>query len=331
MTRREKLLHGLDLARQTGLEVGALDQPLVRKTEGDIRYVDYADAAFLRHKYRDDPGVKPANIVDVDAIWGEQSMTQAVGGQAFDYALASHVVEHVPDLLAWLDELHAVLRPGATLRLAVPDKRYTFDFLRQTSDVADVITANVMRARAPLPSQLIDSCLNHHVIDRRALWRGDTGDVPRYRPRDRLRHATACARHTLASGEYIDVHCWVFTPLSFLDAMEHLAALGLLRFECERCFDTERDEDEFIVILRASTDERACVETWRRAADALRATVAAAESGAMVAAVRSLQDSAQRQSAELARLLDGFVALERRAAPLVWVVRRLLARLRGRA
>lgn len=332
MGRQGKLLHGLDLAHQAGLEVGALDHPLVRKSEGDISYVDYADAAFLRHKYRDDPGVTPSEVVEVDCIWGGRTMAEAVGGRSFDYALASHVVEHVPDLIAWLSELHAVLRPGATLRLAVPDLRYTFDFRRQASDVADVITANVLGARAPMPGQLIDSCLNHHVIDRALLWRGDTGAVPRYPPRDRLRHAIACARTAAATGEYIDVHCWTFTPASFAAVLEQLCALGFVRFECARCFDTEPGEDEFIVILRAGEDEVACAESWRRTGEALADTAAAPSAAELMQALgdatRALAEATARHAADIARLQDGFVALERRAAPAAWVARRLLARIR---
>ncbi len=342
MDRREKLLAGLDLARQSGLEIGPLDHPLVRKAEGDIRYVDYADAGFLRDKYKDDANVAVADIPEVDAIWGGNTIAEALGTealgdkalgatQAFDYAVASHVVEHVPDLIAWLAELHAVLKPGATLRLAVPDRRFTFDFMRRESHVADAITANVLRARAPLPSQLIDSCLNHHLVDRREMWAGGAARAPRYREAHRFEHAVACARATIATGRYIDVHCWVFTPLSFLGLMEQLAALGLLRFECARCFDTERDEDEFIVILQTSADQERCVESWRQAADAVHAEHAAdlqALAGTLQAAVQAFAEGARQQSAEIAGLEERFGALERRAAPVAWLARRMLARLR---
>lgn len=329
MGRREKLLLGLDVARQSGIEIGALDHPIVLKSEGDIRYVDYADAAFLRQKYRDDAGVRHGSIVEIDAIWGDRTMSESLGAtHALDYALASHVVEHVPDLVAWLAELHTVLRPGASLRLAIPDLRYTFDYQRQPSSVADVLTANVMAARAPLPGQLIDSILHHQVVDRAGLWRGAPPDVPRYPPRDRLAHALACARLVLATGEYIDVHCWAFTPLSFLRLMEQLSALGFVRFACERCFETEQGDDEFIVILRTHQDEVDCVESWRRAADALRPDTPPPPD-ALARAAGLMEDHARRQSAEIARLLDGFTALERRAAPLAWVARRVLARVRA--
>ncbi|MBC7801397.1 MAG: methyltransferase domain-containing protein [Gemmatimonadaceae bacterium] len=331
MDRREKLLSGLDLARQTGLEVGALHNPLVRRADGDIRYVDYADTAYLRHRYRDDPNVAVENIVDVDYVWGAKSMAEAVGGAKFDYAIASHVVEHVPDLIAWLEELHSVLRPGATLRLAVPDRRYTFDVLRQESPVSAVITANLLRARAPLPAQIIDSCMNHQAVDGVALWTGAAAALPRNRPAASLSHALMAARESLETSNYIDVHCWVFTPLSFLRILEQLCAFGLIRFECERCFDTPRGDFEFIVVLRASEDQARCIESWRNAADALRATPdpqVDALAAALRDATHAFQESTHRQSAEIARLQEGMAQLERRAAPLTWLARRAVARVR---
>jgi predicted SAM-dependent methyltransferase len=34
--------------------------------------------------------------------------------------IASHVIEHTPDLVTWLAEIRAILQPNGTLRLAIP-------------------------------------------------------------------------------------------------------------------------------------------------------------------------------------------------------------------
>ncbi len=47
-----------------------------------------------------------------------------------DLLVASHVIEHVPDLITWLREIASVLKPTGQARLAIPDRRYTFDLLR---------------------------------------------------------------------------------------------------------------------------------------------------------------------------------------------------------
>lgn len=63
LSRRDKLLGGLDISRMRGLEIGPLMTPLVCKDDGDILYVDHADTETLRAKYACVPGVDLARIV----------------------------------------------------------------------------------------------------------------------------------------------------------------------------------------------------------------------------------------------------------------------------
>jgi len=82
----------------SGVEIGALDRPLVSTSEGKAFYVDHAATRQLREKYRADANVSVEHIVDVDAIWGAQTLRDCVGrDKLFNYVVASHVVEHVPD------------------------------------------------------------------------------------------------------------------------------------------------------------------------------------------------------------------------------------------
>lgn len=43
MDRCEKILRGLDLKRSIGLEIGPLANPMVRKSDGGVLYLDYGD------------------------------------------------------------------------------------------------------------------------------------------------------------------------------------------------------------------------------------------------------------------------------------------------
>jgi SAM-dependent methyltransferase len=44
----------------------------------------------------------------------------------FDYVLASHLLEHIPDVKRAITELARVLRPGGTLEIRVPDYRHEY-------------------------------------------------------------------------------------------------------------------------------------------------------------------------------------------------------------
>ena len=90
MAKREKMLEGIDLQRDRGIEIGALASPLVTKAEADIRYIDWTDQQALVAKYSNDPNVDTAKIVPVDAIWGDLSLKESLRGESgFGYAIAS--------------------------------------------------------------------------------------------------------------------------------------------------------------------------------------------------------------------------------------------------
>ena len=193
MDRVTKLLTRLDVAGGLGLEIGPLHSPLLRRPEANVLYVDHADTGALRKKYASAPGVAVEAIVEVDIVWQGEALDQLVGSRRFDHVVASHVCEHVPDLSWWLAELRLVLKPYGSIRLIVPDKRYTFDHQRRDSTLADVLAAFVDRRRRPGSREVLDFWLNYQAVDRSAAWRGRYPD-PDALTVDRMQAALARAR-----------------------------------------------------------------------------------------------------------------------------------------
>lgn len=264
--RRDKLLQGLDLRALAGAEIGPLDRPLVRKSDGSVYYVDHVATEALRAKWSADPNIDLSKL-HVDAVWGALSLREGIataagpGFAGLDYVVASHVIEHVPDVITWLQEIQAVLKPGGQLRLAVPDKRFSFDYLRSTSSLADMLYAWQCKARVPNAPCVLDFCLNAAVVDLHAAWRAplDPATLKRYHE---FAGALALAQDARTSGNYHDVHCWVFTPASMARCFAVLARQGLLGFACERFYDTEVDNLEFILALRQDDDTARCAASW---------------------------------------------------------------------
>jgi hypothetical protein len=306
MDRKDKLLAGIDLQRSTGLEIGALDKPIVSKAQGSILYIDHMDSASLRQKYANDPNIDVAKIVDVDAVWGPQSMFEALRGHKVDYILASHVLEHVPDLITWLEELRSVLNVGGDVRLAIPDRRFMFDYLRRETTVADIVHAFLMRAKAPLPYSILDHCLNETIVDEVQAWQGKL-DPDALRRKRTLDEAMTIARDALVTGRYHDVHCWVFTPRSFAELFEQAAALRLINFACHGFFDTEQYQTEFFLRLRECGDRRRIVESWRGMKEAARED----EPGSIAEERRPILETVSVKSHECEVLADGIAEAPR--------------------
>ena len=272
MDRRDMILAGLDVAGLMGIEIGALDKPLVRPGDGPVLYVDHVDTPTLRQKYAGDPGVNMDTLVEVDAIWGANTLREALQARAathpntpvlVDYVIASHVVEHVPDLVGWLNEIQEVLKPTGQLRLAVPDRRFTFDCLREDSRLSDVMIAHLTRTRRPLPQAILDFELNAAPgANFIKLWSGDHSDgLPT--PRPDWTNAIRLARDAMEGG-YHDAHCWAVTPYSLADIFVALAEHGLLRLACKRFEDTGYGDFEFHLTMVPCDEPDIVAESWRR-------------------------------------------------------------------
>jgi hypothetical protein len=255
------MLAGIDLASSVGAEIGALCNPLVTKADGTIIYVDYADAKSLRKHYAGNPSYDVDKIVETDAIWGKQTLVETLG-RPVDFIVASHVIEHVPDLITWLRELNEALTTDGQVRLAIPDRRFTFDFLRRETELADVLDSYITADRVPKPRAILDYYLNATPVDPWAAWRGELNESNVKRS-NTFEAAMAMARDAAANGTYHDAHCWVFTPRSFANLMEQLSALGLMPFACDRFFDTEVNTIEFFVSLRPEPDTEKAIASWQ--------------------------------------------------------------------
>jgi SAM-dependent methyltransferase len=216
MNLRDRIREGMDFSNKTTMEIGPLHRPFVLKTEGDVLYVDHADTETIRRKYKDDPLVDVADIVEIDAVWGEQTLEDCLGStRMVDYIIASHVIEHVPDLITWLKELRSVLKTGGEIRLVVPDERFTFDYTRRITELPDVVDAYLRKARRPLPLYILDHVINVRHVDVGAAWAGPL-DIKSLVPYHSFEMAVGVAKDAFETTNYHDVHCWVFTPCAAL-------------------------------------------------------------------------------------------------------------------
>lgn len=243
----------MDLSRLRGIEIGPLISPLVSKQVSEVYYVDHADRETLQKKYASDPNVDTEKIVSIDAVWGERTLRECFPGrEEFDYVVASHVIEHVPDMLGWLCEIAEVLRPGGRLMLAVPDRRFTFDYLRQTSRTSEVIDAYLRKIRRPMPAQLFDYNVNAVEVDMAVAWEGglDPASLKHYvNPRYAFDRSVESVRDT----RYIDAHCWVFTAGSLAALCVELVDLDLLPYRCVQFYEPERNTNEISLVLERLT------------------------------------------------------------------------------
>jgi hypothetical protein len=120
--------------------------------------------------------------------------------------------------------------------------------------LADVVHAHLTGARVPTARQVFD----HYSSA--VSWHGVIA-FSEQPPFDELsnvhteQEAIDQATVSATTGDYLDVHCWVFTPRSFARVISGMQRLGLISFRLESC--SESVNGEFFARLRATTRQDA--------------------------------------------------------------------------
>ena len=251
--RRNKLIEPINFDTDKGLEIGPLISPLLKKQDVDVYYADHCSTEELIKKYEPDEKVDTTKIVDIDYIWNQETIDKlAKSDDKFDFIIASHVVEHIPNLIKWFSELYAMLKPGGIVSLAAPHRKYTFDCYRQETTTSQLVAAYVEGRTKPSAMQIYDHFSNHSDINTKQAWLDklpeaevDFNDGDRY-----LRAYQAVIQSEQNADFYMDSHCSVFTEKSFLNIIAELVHLDLFHFKIEALHVAEPFEREFQVILK---------------------------------------------------------------------------------
>ncbi|HTA16998.1 MAG TPA: methyltransferase domain-containing protein, partial [bacterium] len=237
LVRVEKVFFVAD-RKGAGLEIGPSHNPLAPKRSGyDVKILDHASAGDLREKYTGH-GVDLGAIEEVDYVWKGEPLQELIGKTAcFDWIIASHVMEHVPDLLSFLQQCSALLKPMGVLSLVVPDKRYCFDLYNRISTTGDVLDAFHQKRVRPTPGAVFDQYANHANINGAISWDAATkGPVSLgYSLEQAQRHWELA----LGTDAYMDIHCWRFTLNSLRLLLHDLKALGLIDLGIKVDFATD--------------------------------------------------------------------------------------------
>lgn len=206
-----------------GIEIGALHNPLKVPKEARVKYVDRMHVPELRKQYRE---LEASPLVSVDIIADGERLDPIPDGTQ-DFVIANHFLEHCQNPINAFINMLRVLRPGGTLYLAIPDKRYTFDVDRPVTSFE-----HLMRDYTEGP----EWSKRHHFTE----WSQVVNKV------EEEGASEAEVNHLMAIDYSIHFHVWTQTEI-----MELLIALKQrlhLQFEVELFYQNEHHE--VIVIIR---------------------------------------------------------------------------------
>lgn len=209
-----------------GLEIGPSHSPIASKEDGyRVEIVDHLSKEGLLRKYKHQ-NIRLHNIEEVDHIWNGETYAELTGNaNHYDWVIASHLIEHTPDLIAFLNSCAEVLKDDGVLSLVIPDKRYCFDHFRPITGLAQAIDASKLSRANHTPGTIAEYFLNVVHSDNRGAW--ESGASGRFSFVHSLDETLDNFRAAQTSDAYIDVHAWCFVPHSFRLLIHDLNALGL--------------------------------------------------------------------------------------------------------
>lgn len=236
MSNRSELLRAGITQGMQGIEYGPSYSPLLPKSEGwNVTVVDHASQEDLIAKYSNwgvpVDLIEPVDIVITDDNPIEKQLAHMAG--KIDYIIASHVFEHLPNPLGFIEVCEQLLSPKGFLRLAIPDKRFCFDLLKPLTSAGDLIQAFVEKRVRPTLGQYYNAIAMHSLKAGQLAFPGETGMdniILQNHPKDV--YCSALQAHQSLS--YVDIHAWTFTPSSFAAAMRLLDSSGLSKLSLEQ-------------------------------------------------------------------------------------------------
>lgn len=222
------------------LEIGPFDSPCV--TGERVDYLDLMSRVELEDRARELQR-NPESVPEIRWIARDGRLDGVA--ERYDVVVSSHNIEHQTDLVDHFNQVSRILNPGGYYFLIIPDFRYCFDHFLSPSTIAGVLDANSEARR----QHSLRSVIEHRVLtthnDASRHWMGDHGQPTR--SPEALRQAM---QEHANSPDGVDVHAWQFTPISFVEIVDLLRGLELVRFKTVALYETLRNNFEFKVILQ---------------------------------------------------------------------------------
>ena len=209
--------------RGIGLEIGALDRPLMLSSSAKAYYLDRLLPAKLREHY---PELSHRPFY-VSLVSDGESLSCIADG-ALDFIVANHVIEHCEDPIGALTTFARKLKLGGKIFMAVPDMRRTFDRHRRET-TWDHLKAD--HEQGPARSR------EEHYREWAEVVDGLSGEK-----------AVRRAGELQSMNYSIHFHCW--TRRGIRDFLERLRASVPLRVMAGRSW---RNENIFVLVKDAST------------------------------------------------------------------------------
>lgn len=237
------------------IEFGPLNRPSIKKDE--FKNVFYADVKsrkeiidlYTGNEYLKNTGIKvdTNSIVDIDYVINKNYKTTFKNVEKFDYAVLSHVIEHMPDILFFFKDLENILKEKGKVIIIYPDSRYCFDHYRNEVSFRDAY-ATYTEGTFENSKLAFDFILNVVKENSSYFFWNDLNISDRMNSNAPAK-AVKAYQNTKKGIFLDDVHYWPFSDYGFLKFLYEGKHMGLINFDLVEFYKTEKNTQEFMAIL----------------------------------------------------------------------------------
>ena len=232
-----------------GLEISPNWAPLVLRGEAKMVYCDRLSTAELEGRERDNKGRVDFHAVveEMDFVWKDGTPLPSYfnANEKFDFVVSSHVMEHVPNLLGFLQQQRQVCKDEGIICFVVPDVRLSGEHFRPLTTPAQLIEAFLLNRDKPSPGMVYEA--SYHIFDWPGLANLKARHVLETKRGYTTEQAMEFARYAL--DNYVDVHCWSFTHAGMEDLFRELKEAGCFDFDV---LAVDQIAEEIVCTLRPS-------------------------------------------------------------------------------
>lgn len=243
------------------LEFGPLIWPMVTRADypnayySDIRSGEDIKKLYSSNEYLKSTGITVDidKIIDIDYVIKGTYKETFKNVEKFDVVLLSHVIEHIPDIIFFFQDLPNVLKENGKVVIIYPDARYCFDRFRNGSTFIDAY--DVYKNNENSSKRVFDFTYNVVKQNDPFFFWGDKKQN-NILPKNDFKDSLATYEKALKNELPDDTHFWPFADYQFVKFLYDMDRAGLLSFEIDDFYQTQENTQEYMLCLKLKKDKK---------------------------------------------------------------------------
>lgn len=229
----------VNLKDSEGLEIGACDLPTVSREAGKCEFADFRSAEEMSRLWN----LPSETVMPVQYILKRDTKVHNQIDKKFDYVVLCHVIEHIPNVIGYIKDLHNLLKTGGVILIACPDKRRTPDASRPSTTIEHLLDDYYNDCNYPSLE---------HILECSKAWSDELREKSVKSPKEFYEWGCQNFESGLA-----DAHCHVWIDEEFFTQIQYLIDGKIL--EGLKIIDKSYNDplyNEFLIALKAVEPEQ---------------------------------------------------------------------------